>query len=317
MPLLLAALLAVAAAPVEDLGHDTLLLRGEFVSGRQPDGNSVLLRGPQGWVLVDSGRHAEHTQRLLDRIEASGVPLRAVVNTHWHLDHVSGNVLLREKYPDAEVLASDAIDEALSGFLADYRKQLQTMLSQPPSEAEAAAWRAEIARIDAGARLRPTRVVAQAGEIELAGRSLQLGLADHAATAGDVWLYDPVAKLLVAGDLVTLPAPFLDTACAPRWGRTLGELEAIDFARLVPGHGAPMTRAQFAIYHSAFDGLLACAASSEPPSECAQHWVQEAAPLLRGEDPKWVAGMVEYYVQQRLRGEARDKDCPASASTGG
>jgi glyoxylase-like metal-dependent hydrolase (beta-lactamase superfamily II) len=313
MPLLLAALLAVAAAPVEDLGHDTLLLRGEFVSGRQPDGNSVLLRGPQGWVLVDSGRHAEHTQRLLDRIEASGVPLRAVVNTHWHLDHVSGNVLLREKYPDAEVLASDAIDEALSGFLADYRKQLQTMLSQPPSEAEAAAWRAEIARIDAGARLRPTRVVAQAGEIELAGRSLQLGLADHAATAGDVWLYDPVAKLLVAGDLVTLPAPFLDTACAPRWQHALAALEAIDFDRLVPGHGAPMTRIDFTTYRSTFDGLLACAASPAGAPDCAQRWSREAAPLLRGQDAKQTAGLIEYYVQYRLRGEGGRKDCPDPA----
>ena len=53
------------------------------------------------------------------------LPVVAIVNSHWHLDHVSGNAALRAAYPRAQVYASDAIDGAMRGFLADYRRQLQ------------------------------------------------------------------------------------------------------------------------------------------------------------------------------------------------
>lgn len=39
------------------------LVRGRFVPGSQPDGNSVVLRAPGGLVVIDTGRHAEHTWR--------------------------------------------------------------------------------------------------------------------------------------------------------------------------------------------------------------------------------------------------------------
>ena len=32
-------------------------LQGQHRAGAQPDGNSVLLKGERGWVLIDSGRH--------------------------------------------------------------------------------------------------------------------------------------------------------------------------------------------------------------------------------------------------------------------
>jgi glyoxylase-like metal-dependent hydrolase (beta-lactamase superfamily II) len=301
---------AFAAEPVV-LGDTAWLIEGGFVAGRQPDGNSVLLRGADGWIVVDSGRHAEHTQRIVDFLAKQELPLAAVVNTHWHLDHVSGNPVLRAAYPQLRVYASDAIDEALTGFLANSRKQLETMLAQSKDEAQKAAMSAEIARIDLGAKLRPDEVIEASGTRTIAGRELQVGLERGAATGGDVWLYDPQQKLLIAGDLVTLPGPFLDTACPPRWQAALGRLEQLPFETLVPGHGAPMTRVGFAAYRSAFDRLLVCADTPAAASDCAQGWEKDAADLLQGADPKLTRGLIEYYVQYRLRGEAVGKDCPA------
>lgn len=307
---IMAALAFVAGAQANDLGGGAYLIEGVFVPGRQPDGNSVLLRGPEGWVVVDSGRHAAHTRRILDVVAESGEPIVAVVNTHWHLDHVSGNVALRETYPELEVFASDAIDAALQGFLARSREQLESILSQPGDDASKQAMREEIARIALGPKLRPDVVVSAPGERTLAGRALHVGLARHAATGGDVWLYDPAQKLLIAGDLVTLPAPFLDTACAPRWQQALGELEATGFERLVPGHGMPMDRAQFATYRRAFEGLLQCATEDVAPSACSKRWADDAGALLEGQDANLTRGLIEYYVEQRLRGEGATKDCP-------
>ena len=156
----------------DPVAPDVSVLRGRFVSGAQPDGNSVLLRGRDGLIVVDSGRHAAHTARIVEAARAADLPVVAIVNTHWHLDHVARNTALRAAYPQAEVLASDAIHGALEGFLADYRAQLVPMLDkrEVASELVAEGWRAEIARIDAGAQLIPTRPVTADKATTLAGR---------------------------------------------------------------------------------------------------------------------------------------------------
>jgi glyoxylase-like metal-dependent hydrolase (beta-lactamase superfamily II) len=299
-----------SASTLQPIAEDIWWLPGAFVPGRQPDGNSVLLRGPKGWIVVDSGRHAAHGAQLLDFVAAQGGQIEALVNTHWHLDHISGNPRLRAAHPGLEVHASDAIDAALEGFLARSRAQLVQMRDRSTDAAQRAEFEAEIARIDSGPALRPDRVVRRTGTRRLAGRRVTLGYAPHSVTAGDVWLFDPATRVLVSGDLVTLPAPFLDTACPARWRATLAQLEATGFELLVPGHGAPMRRQQFQVYRAAFDALLDCADTKAGAGVCVQGWLDAAAPLLGDAPPELTRGLVEYYVEQRLRGDAAQQDCP-------
>lgn len=302
---------AAAAAPVL-VAPDTWLLRGEHVPDAQPDGNSVILRGPEGLIVVDSGRHAAHADALLAFAHAHGLPIVAVVNTHWHLDHVGGNPRLRAAYPGLTVHSSNAIDAALAGFLAHSREQLQSMLDAEPNAARRQAMREEIARIDAGAALRPDFVIDVSGTRSIAGRPLHLGLQTHHVTAGDVWIFDQATRVLVAGDLVTLPAPFFDTACPTRWQATLATLELQPFEHLVPGHGETMSRAQFGQYRRAFDALLECAAGPEEAHVCVEAWTAAAGSLLDGYPPGLTRGLIEYYLAQRLRGTGSTQDCPAN-----
>ena len=166
-------------------------------------------------------------------------------------------------------------------------------------------WRAEIALIDAGPALRPDVKIAATSEPLIRGRKLRIGFQPNAVTAGDLWVLDLKTRVLAAGDLVTLPAPFLDTACPSGWQKALGDLAAVDFQTLVPGHGAPMTRQEFETYRAAFDGLLACAASSSPPADCVEGWTKTAAPLLASEDPKFVRSLLDYYVGLLKKDSAR------------
>lgn len=287
-------------------------MRGVFVAGTQPDGNTVLLRGSNGIVVVDSGRHAAHAARIIDAAHASGLPVAAIVNTHWHLDHVAGNVALRAAFPTVEVHASNAINDALSGFLADYRKQLEALIARPDATPEnVAAWLAELARIDAGAQLRPTHPVTETQDRLLAGRRVHAGLEDNAVSGGDVWLYDQSTRTLVAGDLVTLPVPLFDTACSEGWQQALERLDAIGFAGLVPGHGAPMDHVQFRVYRNGFDRLLACAASDAPADACKAGWLRDAAILIPQQDTALASSLLDYYIRQVLRAspERRARYC--------
>jgi glyoxylase-like metal-dependent hydrolase (beta-lactamase superfamily II) len=314
-----AAVPARAPLPGAFVADGIALLPGTFVAGAQPDGNTVLLRGPRGLVVVDSGRHARHTARIVDAARASGLPVVAIVNTHWHLDHVAGNVALREAFPQAQVFASAAIDEALHGFLADYRAQLQALIAKPDAAVpeSLAAWREEVARIDAGRRLAPTRVVTASQDLALAGRRLRLRLERNAVSGGDVWLFDPATRTLVAGDLVTLPMPLFDTACSAGWQAALRRLDAMDFAVLVPGHGAPLDRAQFTTYRIAFDHLLQCAAGNEDAGTCKAAWLRDAGALIPAQDAALAGSLLDYYIPHVLRApvERRDRYCRKETTT--
>jgi len=289
---------------------DTItVIPGGFVPGSQPDGNTIVFDAPDGLVVMDTGRHPAHSQKILDFAARARKPIVAVLNSHWHLDHTSGNPRLRAAYPALKVYASDAIDGAMKGFLAKSKIQSGALLDDPGvPEAIKAEIRADIATIDSGKAIFPDVLVSQSGEVGLGGRRLQLGLA-HAATRGDLWVYDPAQRFLATGDLVTLPVPFLDTACPAKWSEELARLDAMDFAVAVPGHGPKLTHAQFSAYRGAFDKLLACAASGADKQACAGGWTRDAGALMEEADRSRVGGMLEYYVDVLRDDERRRELC--------
>ena len=310
---LVAALLLVpsiaASAQPRPLGAGVEWLPGAFVPGVQPDGNSVLIEAPDGWIVIDSGRHAPHVQAILERIRASGKPLRAMVNTHWHLDHIGGNRALKTAYPQAQLIASDAIVAARSDFLADYRRQLLTEIERPSTnDAQRAAYQRELNVIDDHAASTPDVHVNALVPMVIAGRGISLGLERHAVTGGDVWLYDAASQVLAVGDLVTLPAPLLDTACPERWMQALEHIAALRFRWLVPGHGDPLSRGQFVIWRESYERLLRCAASDAPAPRCIDGWLTDAEGLFPREQQPLARSLMAYYVGQRLRAP-RDAAC--------
>jgi glyoxylase-like metal-dependent hydrolase (beta-lactamase superfamily II) len=291
-----------------ELAPGVELIPGTFVAGTQPDGNTVVFTTAEGLVVFDTGRHPKQTQQIVDFATAAKKPVVAIVNSHWHLDHVGGNVMLREKYPGVRVYASGAIEDAMHGFLASYRAQLEDALKTAGDDAtKQAPSRAELALIDAGPKLYPDVRLTEASTRTIAGHEFRVGFEGHSVTAGDVWLFEPTTRVLASGDLVTLPAPLFDTACAEHWKSALGRLAEIDFKVLVPGHGAPMGRADLATYRRAFDRLLECAAGKSPKEACIDGWMNDAAPLIPAGDAKLARSLLDYYIDGSLRGDAAQK----------
>jgi glyoxylase-like metal-dependent hydrolase (beta-lactamase superfamily II) len=298
----------VMATPLLGAAHEVVpgihLIRGAFVPGSQPDGNSVILEAPDGLIVVDSGRHAEHTQAILDFAKAASLPIKAVVNSHWHLDHIGGNAMLRDAYPGLKIYASDALAGATKGFLANYHKQLEEMIASTADPAGKKTFQSELAIIDSAPRLAPDVVIAASGPQTIAGRPLRVGLERYSVTAGDVWLYDANSGVLIAGDLVTLPAPFLDTACPAQWKASLDTLAGTDFTLLIPGHGPPLTRKQFDVYRTAFTHLLGCAGGTATKQACIDGWMNDIGPLVPKKDAAFTRMLMDYYVDVLKRSPA-------------
>lgn len=297
-----ALLFSVAATAATPIAPGIDLIAGEFVPNQQPDGNSILFHAPDGLIVMDTGRHAAHTQKILDYARQAKQPIRAVINSHWHLDHIGGNPRIRSAYPQVRIYASDALAGASKGFLADYRKYLVDAIAKASDEQRKSS-QDELAIIDAGPALAPDEIVSQTRSLRIAGHKLELHLEKYSVTAGDVWVFDPATRTLAAGDLVTLPVPFLDTACPARWKTALDDLAHTDFKLLVPGHGTPMQRKEFETYRVAYGNLLACTASAKPKAECIDGWVRDAGALIAEKDRAFAKSLLDYYVDTSLRAD--------------
>lgn len=313
---LLAALLlglpvALPAQEAVDLGQGMTLLPGGTVAGGQRSANAVLIEAPQGLIVFDTGRGGAQTQRILERIEAaqSGAPI--LVNSHWHLDHAGGLGEIRKAHPSALLFANDAaIRNVGAPALAAYREQLVSGLKNPDEPVpEDASARAELSLIGGSVAFYPTNNVPRSRDAELAGRQVHLGLG-YAVSGGDVWLRDDAAGVLLAGDLVSLPAPNFDTACAEIWVDDLNVLWAQQFDRLVPGHGRVLDKDEFRIWQLAFEDLVQCAGSRKSDESCRDGWLKGTRKLLSAEEQAEASRMLDRDIPALLRNEAaQEKAC--------
>jgi glyoxylase-like metal-dependent hydrolase (beta-lactamase superfamily II) len=304
----------LAALLIGASGAATAAEHFHFIPGRVPldwqgpDGNTVVLDAPKGLIVVDTGRSPMHAQAILDYARARHRPIAAIVNTHWHLDHTTGNYDIRQVYPKAQVYASTAIEGALVGFLNKGRAQGDKMLADPktPEGAKAQTLRGRD-RIDNPDKLRPTRPVVKSGRITIAGRPLDVHLAKFAATEGDVWLYDPKTHTAIVGDLVVGLVPFMDTACAEGWSKALDEVAAVPFTTLIPGHGDPITRADFMNWRKAYNAFVDCGNSNADKKSCVDGWARDAAKFIDAEHAGYARAAAAYYLDTRLRSSPQEQ----------
>jgi len=294
------------------------LIPGQVPMDKGPDGNTIILDAPKGLIVFDTGRHPEHAQAILDYAKARHRPIAAIVNSHWHLDHTTGNADIRAVYPKAGVYASTAIEGALVGFLNNNRAQVDQMLADPklPAAAKAELLRGR-SRIDNPDTLRPTKPILRSGRMVIAGRPLDVHLAKFAATEGDVWIYDPKTRVAAVGDLVVDIVPFMDTACADGWSRALDQVAATPFRTLIPGHGPAMNRADFLTWRTAYNNFVKCGHSAADKKECVAGWERDAAKFIDDAHREYVREAADYYLTTRLRSspEEQQKYCkPLKAS---
>lgn len=305
-----------SAPPPEELAPGVHLLPGAMLPGRGPDGNTVVLDAPDGLVVIDTGRHAWHSDGILAFAASHKRPISAIVNTHWHLDHSSGNGRIKAAYPNAKLYTTRAVDRALAdgGFLARNLDSARPMLEDPKLDAlEKEEVQIFVATMDERDILRPDVAIAREGDLAIAGRRLGIRVTDRAVTDADVWLYDDTSGIAVLGDLVTLPAPFFETACPAQWRAALDEVWATPFVQAIPGHGRPMDRAAFDAYRRAFNGFMDCVEGETAAAQCAASWAEGVAALTGGDDRmrRMATGYAEYYVGMLRENGGKSAECLA------
>ena len=183
---------------------------------------------PEGILVVDTGPNYRAGSALGDTIRArSGArPIKWVVNTHAHADHIGGNAYFAAQ--GASFIAHARVAKQIDSTLA------AAQAANPGAEGAASKI------------LRPAQGVEHS--LVLGGKGAKarkveiVWLGHNSHTAGDLIVYLPLEKIVFAGDLVMNDAvPWL---LDPGFSRTgwMANLDSLvtrryAIAKLVPGHG--------------------------------------------------------------------------------
>ena len=191
--------------------------------------NAGFVVTPGGVVVVDAlGSPALARAALAEIARITPLPVRHVVVTHYHADHIYGLQVFREA--GATVLAHTGGREYLATDTA--RQRLEA------SRSELAPW------VDAQTQLVPADRWLPAGDtvLTLGGEDIVLRPVGPAHTAEDLVVWLPRRGVMFSGDLVFRGrVPFVGQADSRAWIRSLGRLIEARPTVVVPGHG-PLSR---------------------------------------------------------------------------
>src|SRR6266852_3405768 len=210
-----------------DLGNKTYMLEGQ-------GGNITVAVGADGIIMVDSQFAPLHDKIKAAIEKISPLPIKYLVITHYHGDHVGGNAAFHKD--GATVVAHDNVRIRLAAGT----KNALTGAKTPPAEADAL----------------PTETYMVGGKkLEVGGRVAQLNHVYTAHTDGDTWVAFPDANVIATGDIYgSRTYPNLD------WGSG-GTIEGMilatetflkaanDVTKIVPGHGPVATKSNLQEFH--------------------------------------------------------------------
>lgn len=232
----LAAMLAAGCSRQDDIGGTGLVRLDEKVyaliaygpsSAEGLGANSGFIVGDESVLVIDSRFSYSHARQLLAAVRSvTDLPVKYLVNTHYHPDHVWGNAIFRAE--GAMILARPETSIEMERFTPvykDYYKGRKPDVFEMVKEVELAL---------------PDSFVTDDLRLDLGGIEVVVAFAGPAHTAGDLTVSVPSKKIVFTGGLVSNgyhPNMGDQGADFANWLVMLDRLEKADPKIVVPCQG--------------------------------------------------------------------------------
>lgn len=257
----------------EVLGDGIYLFRAPEALDLWTSTNVVVIVNDQDVTVFDSNTRPGTTRKVLAEIhKLTSKPVRTLINSHWHMDHWSGNDQYMKAYPGIQIIATtesrdymkrmgprfffDEIDVPLRRQRAALDTAIRTGKLHDGSPLTPEARRAEEADIEETARFAnemgvvprvlPTLVYRDTLIFWSGQREFDL-FSETGDASGSTVLYLPKERLLVTGDVLVSPEngkgppPWTTTSYSiTPWLASLRSFQSLDLDVIVPGQGPAM-----------------------------------------------------------------------------
>jgi cyclase len=266
--LLPVAMPALASFEVERVAEGVYVARRSEPAGLMVDANSVFIVNDGDVVVVDANVGPSSAREVLAALrKITAKPVRYVVNTHWHDDHVLGNQIYRDAFPGVEFIGHRVMGEYLPAQGLKNRKNMitgapagvamlkslleksQGMDGKPLAPETRASYESDIRLVERYLAetpgvdvVLPTMTFEERLTLRRGARIIDVVHLGRGHTAGDIVVHLPVENIVVAGDLIVWPVPLIGgpQSYVREWGATLLKLLELKPAAIVPGHGPVM-----------------------------------------------------------------------------
>lgn len=252
----------VEAAEMFDLEKLAEGVYAALVKPRPPTyvfANSLIVIGTDAALVVDTQQSPSAAEDLMSELERlTDVPVRYIVNTHWHGDHVYGNETYRRSFPGVVILGHDSTREDVLGPGVERRQEELRTLPETIREREAMLASGDLtdeqrARVEYSRSAR-TRYLGELQHLTLVppdvtfstsvvvhlggGFDVEVHHLGPAHTRGDVVVYLPREEILAVGDLLEDAFPYFGDSYPSGWATALERIGRFDAETMLPSHGS-------------------------------------------------------------------------------
>lgn len=244
---------------VTQLGDGIYEIRHPDAPDTFPQGNTTVVIGDNGVLVVDSCYLPSSAREDIAQIKQwTDKPVRWLINTHWHNDHVQGNNEYVKAFPGINIVGHHETQSQIAGYVsrypsrfpriaATYRKYIDERKDgngTALTDNDIADLKKALAGKDTVlVELKDNVIVApnvsfdHDFNVDLGNRQVQVKHLGRGNTRGDVVVFLPKEKIVAAGDLLDSPVPYLGGGYPVEEIDTLKKLSALDPQIIVPGHG--------------------------------------------------------------------------------